>query len=76
MMGFALLNPSYSVAMKGRGRREASGSVAALYDPTSGKIDRAEAENYRKYDIHELLKNDPQKFGPIFKQRGHLDTYG
>ena len=62
------------------GRRDASGHVAALYDPITGKIDHAEAQSYRRYDIHELLKSDPQKLGPIFKQRirlvvGDQDTF-
>jgi pimeloyl-ACP methyl ester carboxylesterase len=58
------------------GRRDASGRVAVLYDPITGKIDHGEAETYHRYDINELLKSDPQKFGPIFKQRIRLIVGG
>jgi hypothetical protein len=54
------------------GRRNESGNAAALYDPYTGKIDRAEAETYRRFDITERLKRNPQKYGPIFLQRVRL----
>ena len=39
---------------------------AALFDPATGNIDRAIAEQYRKYDIGHLLRTDPAKYGPLF----------
>jgi len=51
------------------GPRGADGNPAALFDPATGKIDRAVAEQYRKYDISWLLRSEPEKYGPIFKQR-------
>jgi hypothetical protein len=51
------------------GRKNENGNASALYDPMTGKIDRAEAESYRRFDITDRLKRDPQKYGPIFLQR-------
>jgi hypothetical protein len=39
---------------------------AALFDPATGTIDRAIAEQYRKYDIGHLLRTEPAKYGPLF----------
>ncbi len=62
------------------GRRDAEGHVKALYDPLSGQFDAAEAESYRRFDISERVAQEPQKYGPLIKQRVHLlvggdDTY-
>lgn len=54
------------------GRRNDSGNAAALYDPYTGRINREEAETYRRFDITERLKRDPQKYGPIFLDRVRL----
>jgi len=39
---------------------------AALFDPTTGTLDRTIAEQYRKYDIGHLLRTEPAKYGPLF----------
>ncbi len=45
---------------------------AALFDPATGSIDRAIAEQYRKYDIGHLLRADPAKYGPLFRSNIRL----
>lgn len=62
------------------GPRNERGHPAALYDPFSGRIDRAIAGLYRAYDIAERLRADPGRVGLIFHQRirllvGGQDTY-
>lgn len=42
---------------------------AGLFDPRTGAINPDIAESYRPYDIGRLLRDDPGRFGPIFKQR-------
>jgi pimeloyl-ACP methyl ester carboxylesterase len=54
------------------GPRDDKGNPAALYDPITGKIDHAVAEQYRAYDIADLLRRHPEKYGPLFKQRIHI----
>jgi hypothetical protein len=49
------------------GPRNDLGSPAALYDPRTGAIDQDVAEQYRKYDISALLRADPKKYLPIFR---------
>ena len=39
---------------------------AALFDPATGNIDRAVAEQYRKYDIGHLLRTEPARYGMLF----------
>ncbi len=61
------------------GPRNANGNPAALFD-LSGAIDRKVAEQYRRYDIAELLRKEPGKYGPLFRERvriivGDQDTY-
>lgn len=46
-----------------------SGNPAALWDPATGKIDRAVVEASAKYDIVRLLKANQGMLGPLFKQR-------
>lgn len=54
------------------GPRNAAGHPAALFDPKTGVIDRAVAEQFRKYDIAGLLRANPEKYGPLFLQRVRL----
>jgi len=53
---------------------------AHLFDPRTGALDPEVASHYRAYDIGRLLRDDPGRFGPIFKQRirilcGSLDSF-
>lgn len=54
------------------GHRLANGHVAPLFDPKTGKIDRAEAESYCRFDIVELVRRNPEKFEPIFRDHVRL----
>jgi pimeloyl-ACP methyl ester carboxylesterase len=54
------------------GPRNERGHPAALFDPETGAIDRAVAEAYRKYDIGELVRRDPARFVPLFRERVRL----
>lgn len=52
----------------------------SLWDPITGEIDRFEAEHYKKYDLSLLLRNDPAKYAPIWRERirlvvGDMDDY-
>jgi hypothetical protein len=42
---------------------------AALFDARTGVIDAEVAAHYARFDIGRLLREDPARFGPIFKQR-------
>lgn len=44
------------------------GNPAALYNAVTGVIDKAVAEQYRKYDVADLLRGNPEKYVPIFKR--------
>jgi pimeloyl-ACP methyl ester carboxylesterase len=62
------------------GHRGADGNPANLFDPFTGAIDHAEAESYQRFDITNLLKQHPEKYAPIFRQRirllvGDQDTF-
>jgi pimeloyl-ACP methyl ester carboxylesterase len=52
------------------GPRNPSGNPAALFDPISGAIDKSMAQAYRKFDLNELLKQDPNRYLPRF--RNHI----
>ncbi len=54
------------------GPRDADGRPAALYDPSTGAIDKAIAERYRAFDIGALVRSDPKKLGPLFTDRIRL----
>jgi Putative esterase len=54
------------------GPRDAKGEPAALFDPATGAIDRAVAQQYRAYDLADLVRKNPGTLGPIFKQRIRL----
>lgn len=62
------------------GPKNKNGNPAALYDPATGRLDHAIAEQFKKYDIAELLRKDPARYGPIFQQHirllvGDQDTF-
>ncbi len=62
------------------GHRSADGSIARLYDPITGKLNHAEANSYRRYDLADRLRKDPKRFVPLFRNDVHLvvgeaDTY-
>lgn len=54
------------------GPKDASGNPAALFDPKTGVIDRKVSEFYRRFDLCELLRREPTKYLPIFKNRIRL----
>jgi hypothetical protein len=54
------------------GPRNTAGNPAALFDPISGALDRSVAEQYRKYDIGHLLRTDPNRYLPIFRNNIRL----
>ncbi len=58
------------------GPRDAMGEPAALFDPLTGVINKAVAEQYRAYDIAALLVKNSGVMGPIFKQRIRLVVGG
>jgi len=62
------------------GPRNSSGHPAALIDPSTGVIDHAVADQYKSHDIAELLRNDPERYAPIFHGNvrllvGERDTF-
>jgi len=62
------------------GPRNAAGHPAALFDPRTGVIDHAIAEQYQKYDLGALLRAEPGKYGLTLLQRcriivGDQDNY-
>jgi hypothetical protein len=62
------------------GPRDARGNPAALYDVASGRIDRAIAERYRRYDLGHLLRTQTAKYAPLWRDRvrlvcGTLDSF-
>ena len=54
------------------GPRGKDGNPAALYDPTTGAIDHAIAEQFKAYDIGELVRKDPAKYLPILRDHVRL----
>lgn len=54
------------------GPRNERGNPAALCDPATGRIDRAVAERYRRYDLGALLRAEPQKFAPLWRANVRL----
>ncbi len=63
------------------GPRGADGLPADLFDPRTGMIDRTVAEAFRRYDIGELLRKNPEKIGRVFREKvrlivGDADNYG
>lgn len=58
------------------GPRGDDGHPAALVDPVTGVINRAIAEQYRRYDIGHLLRSDPTRYAPIFRSNVRLVVGG
>ncbi|MSR62220.1 MAG: hypothetical protein EXS08_07235 [Planctomycetes bacterium] len=54
------------------GPRNERGHPVALFDPESGAIDKKVAESYRKYDLGELVRKDPARYLPLFRERVRL----
>ena len=46
-----------------------SGAPSRLFDPHTGAIDRSVAQQWRARDIGDLLRAEPQKYGPIVRDR-------
>ena len=51
------------------GRRGPDGNARPLFDVDTGAINREEAETYRRFDIVDRLRRDPERFLPIFRDR-------
>lgn len=58
------------------GPRGEGGEPAALYDAATGRIDRAVAERYRRYDLGEIARGDTPKYAALFQQRVRLVVGG
>lgn len=54
------------------GPRVADGFPAALYDPETGAIDHPIADEFKRFDIVHRLRQDPERFGPIFRNNIRL----
>lgn len=54
------------------GPRTRDGTPASLYDSGTGVLDHAVAGHYKRYDIADMLRQDPSRYAPIFKQRIRL----
>lgn len=62
------------------GPKGENGNPAPLFEAATGVMDHDIAEQYRKYDIAHLLRESPEKYGPIFKSNirvrvGDIDSY-
>jgi hypothetical protein len=62
------------------GSRRADGWPVPVFDKVTGVIDRAEAKHYERYDLRLLLRNDPKRYLPLWRDRirvvvGSDDTY-
>lgn len=57
---------------EGTGGVAGKGGIRPLYDVVTGKLDREEAESYRRFDIAERLRKDPKRFVPIFRNQVRL----
>ncbi len=56
------------------------GKPVPLFDPLTGKIDPQVADHWKRYDIGALIRSNPQKYGPIFRDNirisvGTADNY-
>ncbi len=56
--------------------RGADGRPADLWDPRTGDLDHAAAAAFRAYDITDRLRQDPARFGPLFRERVRLVVGG
>lgn len=62
------------------GPKGENGNPAPLFEAATGVINHDIADQYRKYDIAHLVREAPEKFGPIFKDNirvrvGDQDSY-
>lgn len=48
------------------------GNPAALFDPETGRIDQAVASQYRRFDIADLVRNNPTRYRETLCQRVRL----
>jgi hypothetical protein len=77
-MGEEVLGPDNTAAqqwdswMAVFGPRNARGNPAAMYDAVSGAIDRSVARQFKDYDLGALLRADPARYAPIWRQRIRL----
>lgn len=51
------------------GAKGENGNPKPLFNISTGEIDSSVADAWKKYDISLLVKADPAKFGPIFRDR-------
>ena len=49
-----------------------AGNPKALWDAKTGAIDPAVAQQFASHDIGRLVREDPERYGPIFRDRVHL----
>lgn len=49
-----------------------TGFAKPLFNLQTGEIDRSVAEKFKRYDISALVRADPAKYGPIFRDRIRL----
>ncbi len=49
------------------GPRNTAGHPAALFDPKTGVIDHAVAEQFRAFDIGSMLRADPERYLPLMR---------
>lgn len=54
------------------GMPNTQGHPAALWNATTGKIDHEVARQFEAHDIRMLVHDDPERFGPIFRDRINL----
>lgn len=54
------------------GPKAADGHPAALFNPTTGVIDRAVAEQYHRFDLRHLLRTDPLRYANTWRDRIRL----
>lgn len=54
------------------GPRDRTGCPAPLFDPLTGVIDRAIAEQYRAFDVASLLRSDAARYLPVFRRNIRL----
>lgn len=62
------------------GARSADGEPVVLFDARTGKIDRSVAEHWRGYDMGAMLRDDPERLLPLWRERvrmviGTQDAY-
>lgn len=56
------------------GPKDDKGRPAALFDPSTGEINHAVAEQYRSYDIADLLRKNPDTYARLFVSNIHIQV--